>query len=98
MQFVVLGYDGKDDKALDRRMAARDAHIKNLEKLYNEGFILYAAALTDDDGKMIGSMVVAEYGSRDEMKKQWLDKEPYVTENVWQTIEIKPARTAGFCK
>lgn len=98
MQFIVLGYDGTDDEALQRRMAARDAHIANLERLYNNGIILYAMAITDNDGKMIGSMVAAEFDSEEELKKRWLDKEPYVTGNVWQTIEIKHARVAGFCK
>ncbi len=98
MPFIVLGYDGTDDEALDRRMAARDAHIGNLEKLYNEGEILYAMAITDDAGKMIGSMVVADYENEEELRKRWLDNEPYVAGDVWRTIEIKHARVAGFCK
>jgi uncharacterized protein YciI len=98
MQFIVLGYDGNDDRALERRLAARDAHIENLEKLYKEKSVLYAAAITDDAGKMIGSMVVAEYDSQDEMKKKWLDREPYIVNGVWERVEIKPARVAGFCK
>ena len=28
MQFIVIGHDGNDDGALERRMAARDAHLK----------------------------------------------------------------------
>jgi len=28
MQFIELGYDDTDDGALDRRMAAREDHIK----------------------------------------------------------------------
>ncbi len=98
MVFIVLGYDGTDDNAIERRMAARDAHIANLENLYSEGIILYAMALTDDDGKMIGSMVVAEFDSLEDMKKQWLDREPYMTKGVWKKIEIKQGRVAGFCK
>lgn len=27
MQFIVTGYDGNDDKALERRMNAREAHL-----------------------------------------------------------------------
>jgi uncharacterized protein YciI len=98
MQFIVTGYDGDDDNAPQRRMDARSAHITNLEKLYKQGSILYAAAITDDAGKMIGSMVVAEYDSEAALKEKWLDNEAYVVQDVWKKIEIKSARVAGFCK
>jgi len=53
MQFIVLGYDGTDDKALDRRLAAREAHLKLAKEMYGDGKWLYAAAILDDVGKMI---------------------------------------------
>ncbi|TCN26195.1 YciI family protein [Mesobacillus foraminis] len=42
---------------------------------------------------MIGSMMVVDYPSREELDK-WLKEEPYVVGNVWQNIEIKPCRVA----
>jgi len=33
MQFTIIGLDGKDEKALERRLAVRDAHIALGEEL-----------------------------------------------------------------
>lgn len=33
MKFLVLGYDGKDEGALDRRMAVRADHFKNVQSI-----------------------------------------------------------------
>lgn len=33
MKFLVLGYDGKDEGALDRRMAVRAEHFKNVQSV-----------------------------------------------------------------
>ncbi len=97
MQFIVTGYDGEDDKALERRMAAREDHLKSGTKLYESGKWLYAAAIMSDDGKMIGSMIVCEFASREELDEQWLKNEPYVIGNVWKKIEVKRAQAAPFC-
>jgi len=37
MQFLVVGLDGKDEKAMERRMAAREAHIEMGDKLVESG-------------------------------------------------------------
>ena len=55
-----------------------------------------AAALLDDDGKMIGSVMIFDVDSREELDAL-LENEPYVTGNVWQDIEIKACKKApGF--
>lgn len=97
MQFIVLAYDGKDEGAADRRLAVREEHLKAGEELFVKGIILYASVILNEQGKMIGSMVLCEFDSLDDLKKNWLDKEPYVTGNVWQKIEIKQTRVASFC-
>ena len=97
MQFMVLGYDGTDDKALERRLAARDDHLTQAKQLYDNGFWLYAAAILSEDGKMIGSMIICDFPSEEALKEVWLDKEPYVLGKVWQTIEIHRAQVAPFC-
>jgi uncharacterized protein YciI len=97
MHFIVLGYDGTDEKALERRMAARDAHLAQAEELYHNGLWLYAAAILDEQGNMSGSMIVCDFPSKEQMQTRWLDKEPYVLGNVWQTIEIHRAQAAPFC-
>lgn len=91
MLFLVIARDGKDDKALDRRMAAREAHLKGCEPYLERGEHLLGAALLDDNGKMIGSMMFVNFPSRNELDT-WLKTEPYVTGGVWKDIEVIPAR------
>jgi uncharacterized protein YciI len=96
MQFLVTGYDGKDDKALERRMAAREAHLANFREMHRKGIFLYGFALLNEDGKMAGSMIVCDFPSKGDLEEQWLKHEPYVTGKVWQTIEISRAQVPPF--
>lgn len=91
MQFVILARDGNDPDALSRRMAARPAHIELGDRMRGEGRHLMAAALTDDNEKMVGSVLVVDFPSRAALE-QWLAIEPYVTGKVWQHIEILPCK------
>ena len=87
MQFVVIGKDGKDSEAMSRRLAARPAHIALGDKLLESGNMWYGAALLDEAGRMIGSMLLMDFASEEELHK-WLALEPYVTGKVWESIEI----------
>jgi uncharacterized protein YciI len=91
MQFLIIAYDGIDAEALNRRLAARSVHIELGDKLRDAGHLHFATAILDDSGKMIGSMLVAEYESREELDA-WLNVEPYVTGKVWESIEVRPCR------
>jgi uncharacterized protein YciI len=93
MQFVLLGYDGKDGDALSRRLAVREQHLAQGDQLVAEGKMLFAAAILDNTEKMIGSMLVLEFPSRTELDA-WLEIEPYVRGEVWQEIEIYPAKVS----
>jgi uncharacterized protein YciI len=91
MQFILLGYDGKDDGAPGRRLAVREQHLALGDQLIAEGTLLFATAILDADEQMIGSMLVLEFPSRAELDT-WLATEPYVTGDVWREIEIRPAK------
>ena len=96
MTFLISAWDGTDPQALERRMAARPAHLAGLEEGRVRGRIRHALAMLDDDGRMIGSTVVCEFDTREELDA-WVRQEPYVTGGVWQRIEITPCRVApGF--
>lgn len=88
MQFLIIGRDGKDEKALERRLATREAHIKLGDELVKAGNMWYGAALWDDRDNMIGSMLVMDFPSEKELQA-WLGHEPYVTGNVWQEVEVQ---------
>ena len=53
MQFLVTGYDDNDKGAMERRLSVRDAHMKLVESMKSEGKHLFAAALLDENEKMI---------------------------------------------
>ena len=91
MQFLIIAYDGTDAEARNRRLAARGAHIELGDKLRDAGHLHFGTAILDEAGNMMGSMLVAEYESREELDA-WLKVEPYVTGKVWVTIEVRPCR------
>ena len=97
MQFAVLAYDGTDEGALARRMAAREAHLKIGKEMYDAGKWLYAAGILNEEGKMSGSLIVCDFASREELEKEWLSKEPYNQGGVWQKIDIRRVQAAPFC-
>lgn len=87
-QYLITAYDFTDDKALERRMAVRPAHVALVEKMHAEGKLLIGAAIMDDSGKMIGSSLIGEFKDRAELDA-WLESEPYVTGKVWEKIEVR---------
>lgn len=91
MQFLVMGYDGDDEGALDRRMAVREAHLARADELTEAGNLLYAAAILDDAERMVGSAMVLDFPSRAELDA-WLGSEPYATGDVWQRVEVRACR------
>ena len=94
MQFVITAYDGKDSEALNRRMNARPSHIEYVKERIEAGTHLCGGALLDDDGKMIGSLLIVEYPSIEAVKSEGIGNDPYFTEKVWHEIDIKPFRMA----
>lgn len=87
MKYVLIGKDATDEKALDRRMANRQEHLDHLKPFVQNGIIEYAIAIKDDSSKPIGSVLVFECDTKQYIQ-DWLNEEPYVNGNVWETIEI----------
>ena len=92
MQFLLVAYDATDPDALSRRMTAREAHLALVEKNKAAGHARFGAALMDGD-KMVGSMMVVEYPSREGLE-EWLNEEPYITQNVWDDVSINECKIA----
>ena len=89
MQFVVIAYDYKD--RLKRRLEVREQHVTLGDKLRAKGNFLYGVAMLNDKKEMIGSVLIMEYSSRKELD-EWLEGEPYMTNKVWEKIEIIPCK------
>jgi uncharacterized protein YciI len=93
MQFLLLAYDGTDPEALQRRLNVREEHLKRISLLKKSGEFLLGGAILDDNGKMIGSMIVYDFPDRQSLEERLKD-EPYLTGKVWEKTEIKPFRLA----
>jgi uncharacterized protein len=94
MEFLVIAYDGKDDRATERRLAARPAHLDLVKKFAADGKFLYGTAILDDGDMMIGTSLVCDFPSRAELDA-WLEVEPYVTGKVWQRIEVHRCKSGS---
>ncbi len=81
--------------SLERRLAARGAHLQRLQDLRDSGRLLLAgphpALDCEDPGEQgfTGSLVVAEFESL-EAARAWADQDPYVSAGVYATVTVKP--------
>ncbi|MEH8020300.1 MULTISPECIES: YciI family protein [Rheinheimera] len=82
-------------ESLDKRLAARPAHLSRLEQLKNEGRLLIAGPLpaidSNDPGSagFSGSLVVAEFSSLN-AAKDWANADPYLAAGVYARSTVKP--------
>ena len=84
MQFLIRAYDGEGK--LEKRMEVRPRHLEGMKKLNDH--IISAGGLLDDEGKMKGSVLILDFPDRSALD-EYLGKEPYVLEKVWEKIEIE---------
>ena len=93
MQFVIIARDGTDPEAPNRRQAVRPAHLEGIRRFVERGNILVGGAILDEAGTMVGSVIVADFPTREELDA-WLAGDPYVTDGVWQEVDVQPYRAA----
>ncbi|MCU7994539.1 YciI family protein [Shewanella glacialipiscicola] len=83
------------DNSLEKRLAARPAHLERLQALADEGRLLIAGphpAIDSEnpgDAGFSGSLVVADFDSLDSAKL-WADADPYFAAGVYQSVVVKP--------
>ncbi|GIU14577.1 YciI family protein [Shewanella morhuae] len=83
------------DNSLEKRLAARPAHLERLQALADEGRLLIAGphpAIDSEnpgDAGFSGSLVVADFDSLDSAK-HWADADPYFAAGVYQSVVVKP--------
>jgi uncharacterized protein YciI len=93
MQFVIIARDGTDPQAPTRRQAVRPAHLEGIRPFVERGNILVGGAILDEVGTMVGSVLMADFPTREELDA-WLAGDPYVTDGVWLDVEVQPYRAA----
>ena len=97
MLYAIIGKDVTG--TLDRRLAARPAHVERLKALQDEGRLIVAgpcpAIDSPDPGPagFTGSVIIAEFPSLAEAKA-WADADPYVAAGVYAEVTIKPFKKA----
>jgi uncharacterized protein YciI len=93
MFYTIVGQDVVD--SLDRRLAARPAHLERLQALQNAGRLLLAGPFpaidSNDPGPagFSGSLIVAEFESLHDARA-WADADPYVAAGVYAEVSVKP--------
>ncbi len=93
MLYLILGNDTPN--SLDKRRAARPAHLARLEVLKAEGRLILAgpcpAIDSPDPGPagFTGSLIVAEFDSLAEAES-WAKADPYVAAGVYADVMVRP--------
>ena len=83
--------------SLEKRMAARPAHLQRLQALQNEGRLLLAGPFPAIDSMdpgpagYSGSLIIAEFDSL-ETARSWADADPFVAAGVYASVTVKPFR------
>jgi uncharacterized protein len=94
-QYVIIAQDGTDDEALNRRMKVREGHLAGAKKLKENDNFVIGGAMLNDAGNMAGSVMIVQFETEEDFQ-HWYDSEPYITNGVWQKIEVKPFRVANI--
>ena len=94
-QYLITAYDFTDTEALNRRMAVRPLHLDGARQLRENGNFVIGGAMLNEEGKMIGSVMVLQFNSEEELNA-WKQNEPYITQHVWETVDVKPFRVANL--
>ena len=93
MLYVILGHDAPGALEIRRRVRAR--HLERIGALAEAGRVALAgpcpAVDSADPGSagFSGSLIVAEFESL-EAARDWIAGDPYVTEGVFESFEVKP--------
>ena len=93
-QYLVTAYDYTDDGALERRMNVRPHHLDGAKELKDNGNYVLGGAILNEEGKMVGSVMILQFEDEEELEA-WKQREPYITQKIWESFDVKPFRVAG---
>ncbi|MDG1943667.1 MAG: YciI family protein [Halioglobus sp.] len=83
------------ENSLPLRMKARQAHLKRLQTLADQGRLMAAGphpamdTLEPEEAGFTGSLIIAEFDSL-EAATAWADSDPYVDAGVFGKVTVKP--------
>jgi hypothetical protein len=93
MWYTIIGQDVPN--SMDKRLAARPAHLARLQLLQDEGRLLLAGPFPAVDAAdpgtagFTGSLIVAEFASL-QAAREWADTDPYVAAGVYLQTTVQP--------
>ena len=93
MLYAITGQD--TPSSLEKRLAARPAHVARLEALQAAGRLILAgpfpAVDSNDPGiaGFSGSLIVAEFSTL-AAANQWAEADPYMLAGVYAHVAVKP--------
>ncbi|MDO8413038.1 MAG: YciI family protein [Gallionellaceae bacterium] len=95
MLYAIIGHD--IPHSLEKRLAARPAHIARLQALQEAGRLILAGpfpaidALDPAAAGFSGSLIVAEFSTL-QAAQTWAEADPYVAAGIYARVEVKPFR------
>lgn len=93
MLYAITGEDVAN--SLEKRLAARPAHLERLTALRDQGRLILAGPFPAIDSVdpgpagFSGSLIVAEFESL-AAAQQWAAADPYVSAGVYASVTVKP--------
>ena len=93
MLYAIIAQD--KENTLEKRLAARPAHVERLQALQAEGRLVLAgphpAIDSEDPGPagFSGSLIVAEFTSQHDAQ-DWANADPYMEADIYSNVTIKP--------
>ena len=93
MLYTIIGQDIPD--SLEKRLAARPAHVARLQTLQEEGRLILAGPFPSVDANdpatagFSGSLIVAEFAALPDAEA-WAQADPYVASGVYAQVTVKP--------
>lgn len=93
MWYAIIAEDTVN--SLEKRLAARPAHVARLQQLQAEARLLVAGphpAIDSEDpaaAGFTGSLIIAEFASL-QAAQAWAADDPYIAAGVYQQVAVKP--------
>ena len=83
--YALIGRDGPP--GLELRAECRDAHLEKLGELADAGRVQFGGPLRGEDGRPKGSVIIFEAADL-AAARAIAERDPYVTEGVFQSYEL----------